>query len=216
MPRRSGPRGEGNWRRPLPDGCQQQPNTEPLSLSHLSHSAICESRSVAQNDSVFRRFLQNLLDDTLRDSRITLPCSLRSRSMPIRVAGRQPRTNRVADFKPSIQNRRVALSASSVSAILTSIILIYVNTSSNSPAHSDRPGKASSSFTQGKLSEHWSALIDGRQIPSVSTSMIHCVQASHDRMALFDSNQPQTKGEGRFESNNARNNIDDAAIVVEC
>jgi len=143
---------EGNWRRPLPDGCQQQPNTEPLSLSHLSHSAICESRSVAQTTQFFRRFLQNLLDDTLRDSRITLPC-LSEKPVYAYPSCRPATTNEPSCRLQAEHPKSQSGSLSFVSFChLTSIILIYVNTSSNSPAHSDRPGKASSSFTQGKLS----------------------------------------------------------------
>ena len=46
--------------------------------------------------------------------------------------------------------------------------------------------------------------------------MTLCVRIFRSRISLVDSNQPQAKGEGRFESTNAIDNIDDAAIVVEC
>ena len=68
----------------------------------------------------------------------------------------------------------------------------------------------------GQAGRAFSGLIDGLQFAWKSTTMIPCVRIARCRIALVDSNQPQAKGEGRFESTNAINNIDDAAIVVEC
>jgi hypothetical protein len=129
--------------------CQQQPGCEPLSQSHLSHSAIIRSRSVAlptQFFGVFPRIFLTTHRDILES--FCLRLSEVGVHVPALPAGNHGET------EPSIPSLAFVIAEWLSQPCLILLCSIFYIIGCSSPEQLNRPGNATSSFAQDKLTEH--------------------------------------------------------------